>query len=163
METWECWYMTALLQCAEKLQICVMYHLEVPQWPLVLTWLLLSTTASKSMSKAISIQGWPCGMDISFSYEFKHNQQPQLFHCCPLLHFLLSKCLKNIASFPSKGSNIFKPYAGKVFLPNKYIEAERNLMNKSQDVCSPINGIYENSVQFQKKECLLRWWTSVEY
>lgn len=80
METWESCFLTAMLQWAEKLREWDAH----PGSASVTTTLLLSTRARGCVSKAASIQGWPCGSAISSSYKLTHDLRSQFSSCCPL-------------------------------------------------------------------------------
>lgn len=146
METWESCFLTATLQWAEKLREWDAH----PGSASVTTTLLLSTRARGCVSKAASIQGWPCGSAISSSYKLTHDLRSQFSSCCPLCFFLLGlgKCSKNIPSCPSKGPNIFKLYAGKVFLLHSWTEANRQaLWRRTRMVSVPLREFMRNSIQ----------------
>lgn len=68
---------------------------------------LASTKANECMSKAILIQGWPCGVDISSSYKFKHYLWPRLSSCNPLFYFLLVLCVWRTTSHVLSRGEVF--------------------------------------------------------
>lgn len=138
METWESWFLT----CRKVTGVgCTPWEYLSDPHPAPVH------QVRGCVSKAASSQA----SAISFSYRLKHDLRSQLSSCCLLCYSLLGlgECSKNILSCPSKGPNILKLYAGKVFLSNSWTETNRQtLWRRTRMVSVPLREFMRNSAQF---------------